>query len=458
VGLLDEVLHYVAARYREEKNPRALAKALEWLDAKLGREAVDTALLRFTEDFPPVAVYQAQSSASEYLQGKTQGVSNRHIALEEMLMLWLSNTNPALKPFNELFDDKSLSDTAYRPVMTQLREFFDTQPRFGPNNQNLIDMLRAPALMHPDSVTAQLEWLLRSWSELGEEFFQRLLSSLDFIKEEEKPVFFGPGPSIVPTYERGAGGPWRCHSRPRRAGTLQPRPGLDARVVLLAKNATCGSTNSRSSMAARFAASTRCRMKNSTCWRSAVSPACGSSAMGTKPRLAAHQADVRQPRCRRFRVLALCLRHRARPGWRRGDARPARARRATRHRMASDMVPNHMAIDSRWVVEHPNWFLSLPHSPFPTYTFGASISQRMTVSAFIWKIITIRSRMRRWCSSASITGQERNATFITATTAPARRGTIRRSSIICKPKCARASSKPFCTWRGSSPSSALTPR
>ena len=49
VGLLDEVLHYVAARYREEKNPRALAKALEWLDAKLGRDAVDTALLRFTE-------------------------------------------------------------------------------------------------------------------------------------------------------------------------------------------------------------------------------------------------------------------------------------------------------------------------------------------------------------------------------------------------------------------------
>jgi glycosidase len=39
-------------------------------------------------------------------------------------------------------------------------------------------------------------------------------------------------------------------------------------------------------------------------------------------------------------------------------------------RMASDMVPNHMAIDSRWVVEHPNWFLSVPHSPFPTYTFN----------------------------------------------------------------------------------------
>ena len=28
-------------------------------------------------------------------------------------------------------------------------------------------------------------------------------------------------------------------------------------------------------------------------------------------------------------------------------------------RLASDMVPNHMGIDSRWVIEHPEWFLSL---------------------------------------------------------------------------------------------------
>ena len=39
-------------------------------------------------------------------------------------------------------------------------------------------------------------------------------------------------------------------------------------------------------------------------------------------------------------------------------------------RMASDMVPNHMGIDSRWVVEHPEWFLSLPEPPYPSYTFG----------------------------------------------------------------------------------------
>ena len=34
------------------------------------------------------------------------------------------------------------------------------------------------------------------------------------------------------------------------------------------------------------------------------------------------------------------------------------------------MVPNHMGIDSRWVIEHPEWFLSLPEPPYPAYTFS----------------------------------------------------------------------------------------
>ena len=38
-------------------------------------------------------------------------------------------------------------------------------------------------------------------------------------------------------------------------------------------------------------------------------------------------------------------------------------------RLASDMVPNHMGIDSRWVIEHPDWFIGLDRPPFPAYAF-----------------------------------------------------------------------------------------
>ena len=38
-------------------------------------------------------------------------------------------------------------------------------------------------------------------------------------------------------------------------------------------------------------------------------------------------------------------------------------------RLASDMVPNHMGIDSPWVIEHPEWFISRPDPPYPAYSF-----------------------------------------------------------------------------------------
>jgi glycosidase len=34
------------------------------------------------------------------------------------------------------------------------------------------------------------------------------------------------------------------------------------------------------------------------------------------------------------------------------------------------MVPNHMGIDSPWVIDHPEWFLSRHDSPFPAYSFN----------------------------------------------------------------------------------------
>ena len=53
-------------------------------------------------------------------------------------------------------------------------------------------------------------------------------------------------------------------------------------------------------------------------------------------------------------------------------------------RLASDMVPNHTGIDSHWVIEHPDWFLSLDYSPYPAYTFnGENLSQNDRVGIYI---------------------------------------------------------------------------
>ena len=91
--------------------------------------------------------------------------------------------------------------------------------------------------------------------------------------------------------------------------------------------------------------------------------------LGAQPRLEDDQAALRQPRCPRFGLFALRLSIADDLG---GEAAYINLRdRAYHHgiRLASDMVPNHMGIDSPWVIEHPEWFISRRDSPYPSYSF-----------------------------------------------------------------------------------------
>ena len=131
MGLIDEILHLVIEQYRRERNPDAMGKAIAWLETHLGANELQKALDLFVEQFPPLAVYKRQLSVEEYLQGFSQRpdgslVSNHQLALEEMLMLWLANMNPAFAPFLELYDDQRLEkNSAYLPIIQSLHDFFE---------------------------------------------------------------------------------------------------------------------------------------------------------------------------------------------------------------------------------------------------------------------------------------------------------------------------------------------
>jgi hypothetical protein len=145
MGLIDEILHHVVGLYRKEISPQVMEQALEWLYERVGRQQVDKTLLQFASEYPTVAVYQRDTSPSDYLEGETGGVPNRQIVLEEMLLLWLANVNPAFSPFLELFDDTRLEkDTAYPQIISSLHAFFSTQPPYGPDSQNLVRYAAEP--------------------------------------------------------------------------------------------------------------------------------------------------------------------------------------------------------------------------------------------------------------------------------------------------------------------------
>lgn len=378
LGLMDEIFHLIVSLYRKQKNPQVMQEALNWLQFNLEDGTLDRCLEQFVSEFPPLSVHRGEQTTTEYLKNNVDGTSNRLIVLEELLVLWVANQNPALGNYRELFDDSNLQNkTAYLTLIRELRSFFDTQPRFGPDKQNLVDMLRAPAIAAPHSIFAQLEFIRERWSELLGQYLYRLLSSLDLIKEEQKLSFLGPGPVPIPVYSAHVGD-LELEQFSRDAEWMP-------QLVLIAKNtyvwldqlsrkynqplhhldqipdeeldmlASWGFTGLwLIGLWERSAASAR------------IKQLCGNpEAIASAYSLAGYSIAADLGGEDAYRILQ----ERA---FRRGI------------RLASDMVPNHMGIDSAWVIEHPDWFISLDYSPFPNYSFsGPDLSPNPNVGILL---------------------------------------------------------------------------
>lgn len=369
MGLIDEILHVVIALYRKERNPRAFAGALEWLSQRLGRQEVERSLMRFGAEFPPLAVYRGEVTLQDYFNGETEGVPNSQVLLEEMLMLWLENKNPAFSAFQDLFDDRALSlESSYPQILAEVYRFFETQPRFGPDNQNLIDLLRAPALAFPHSLFDQLEYIQSRWGELLGAYLggllRRLMTSIDFIREENmQRGFTGPGPIPVPTYDAAL--------REVEVEAFSTDTEWMPRLVLIAKNTYVWLD--QLSQAYGYRISRLDQIPDQELEKLARWGFSGLWLIGLWERSRA-SAQIKQMMGNPEAIASAYSLYDYRIADDLGgeDAYHGLQQKAWRYgiRLASDMVPNHMGIDSPWVIEHPDWFLSLDYSPFPSYSFN----------------------------------------------------------------------------------------
>ena len=364
MGLVDEILHYVIASYSQQVKPRVMEEALAYVDAQLGQAAVDETLQAFVEQFPPMSVYRGELAPAAYLKGETAGASHRAVALEEMLLLWIANDNPAAEPFLDLFDDAALDEQtpAYPDFAQALEAFFATQPTFGPDNQSLFEMLLSPSRTAPRSWSDQLAYIRSRWSSLLGRYLFRILSSLDLLEEEQKAFFgFGPGPARVPEFEGLAVEPER----------FSPDQAWMPRAVMLAKNVYVwldqlsreyGRPIHHLDEVPDEELDLLQRYGFTALWLIGLWERSSASRrikqMMGNPEAVASAYSIKQYAVAEDvggEAAFQSLKSRA---WARGI------------RMASDMVPNHVGIDSDWVINHPDWFVSLDYSPFPSYSFS----------------------------------------------------------------------------------------
>ncbi len=382
MGLIDEASHVLMARYREQFDPLVMTSALEWFGAQVGTDNLEKMLLVFVEHFPGQSVMRGGQTPAQWLAGETAGMPHRAAALEELLLLWTANRNEAFKPFEELFEDRPLAEkTVYKQVTAQMPEYFATRPLIplpGAKAISLLDMLRAPALRSPRSLSDQLEIIRQLWRPLiGDSLERFLLLAAEILREEELAIWaqFNPpgtrqGPQQWPSFVSHAEVPTfgdPLHEYEKFSADMAWMPG----AVLLAKSTYVwlaqlsrqyGRHMGRLDEIPDEELATLAHRGMNSLWLIGVWER--SRASKTIKQLCGNRDAVASAYSLFDYRIADDL-----------GGEPAYINlrdRCYRHgiRLASDMVPNHMGIDSPWVIEHPEWFISRWDSPYPAYSFN----------------------------------------------------------------------------------------
>jgi hypothetical protein len=400
MGLIDELSHAMVEQYRATLDPAVLPDALRWLEQQDKTPQVEKLLLAFTEQFPNVAIYRGDNTAATWLNETAEGMSNREAALEELILLWLANSNPAFTSFRELFDDRELKQkTIYKQATAGFADYFATRPEFAPNAGSLLDVLRAPMLASPGSLGGQLAYIREHWTEhLGEELSRALLA-IDVLKEEDIAIWMRFHPSSAAHHHEHSHqqGGWGAEgfegdqfvgfdtavaSRSGQQQQQQQQPPLNEyeafspdqawmpTVVLIAKSTYVWLEQ----LSKKYLRHIQ-RLDQIPDEELALLAGRGMNGLwliGLWERSRASQTIKRLRGQADAVASAYSLKDYRIAEDLGGTAAYEHLRdRAAAFgiRLASDMVPNHMGIDSTWVMEHPEWFLSRSDSPFPVYSF-----------------------------------------------------------------------------------------
>lgn len=396
MGLIDEASHLLFEKYRELLDPGVLNGALMWFQQRVGDEWLEGLLLRFVEEFPGASVYAGEVSAGEWLKGETNGMSHREAAFEEMVLLWLANRNPAFEPFAELFREMDVErGTVYRLVAAGLAEYFATRPKIdvpdaGP--MTLIELLKAPIEGAPRSLADQLELILKLWRPLVKDELVKLLRTAgEILREEELAIW----QQFHPPSENAAASEREAARRGHRGG---PVAGADVPVF-----AEIAHEYEKFSPDTQWMPNTVLIAKSTFVWLAQLSRFYGREIRTLDQIPDAELETLARRGMNALWLIGIWERSRASKTIKQlcgnteavasayslfdyriaealgGEAAYINLRdRAMHHgiRLASDMVPNHMGIDSPWVVEHPDWFISRWETPYPAYTFdGPDLSQ-----------------------------------------------------------------------------------
>ena len=362
----------------ERETPGVMADALNRGGFDPAGNETAMALERFVGFFPPDDVLQGRLQSSEWLGAA--GEEGSRLVLREMLLLRLAARNPALDGFREILDDRVLArETPYPAMANGMHAALKQGPLLPELGGTLGEVLWKPIASAPTSLAGQLAFIRERWGNLlPPELLEEMAGALDVLLEEEREWGGAGEPGPPPVLEFGRRRQGAADGSSVFGGYDYPEyerfsPDADwmSNVVLIAKMVYVWLD--QLSKQYGWPITRLDQVPDGELDRLAAAGITGLWLIGVWERSAASQ-----------RIKELCGNPEAIAsayslydyeiaadlgGW---DALGNLRERAVRRgiRLASDMVPNHTGIYSRWVVQHPDWFIQTDYPPFPTYRFN----------------------------------------------------------------------------------------
>ena len=383
---LQKALRYLIDGVAHAPSTMLLTHALEAGGFELSGDRLRTTALRFIELFPPSPVLEGSTTPRQWFADSLTNPLRTHQLLREMLLLRLAAANPAIESFRELVDDRPLIEsTHYANILEVFTRFLSEGPTLAGKGFTLMEALMMPLKTSPTSLSGQVACLRDQWQDiLPSELLHDVEISLDILNEEQRERGGGggdPGPAPVLEFRRGGhatGGDstatgvnavFHGFDYPEYE-QFSPDASWMSHVVMMAKMVYVWLD--QLSRSHGYPINRLDQIPDSELDLLAARGFSGLWLIGLWERSPASQ-----------RIKQICGNPEAIAsayslydyevaadlgGW---DALANLRERAGKRgiRLASDMVPNHTGIYSRWVIQHPDWFVQTDYPPFPTYRF-----------------------------------------------------------------------------------------
>lgn len=336
--------------------------ALEQLSESMGEESRDALLVNLATAYADDAVWHGRRTPGESALREAQSregkrrLSGRERTLRNWTLSRLAAEDPAFAPFSILFRDDGL-DT--RDAGISLDDSDTRRPGREPEEAPPLATLRKPVEAAPDSVKDQLLYILTRWGSVLGNWTTGMVGALDMIEEETRPRFSGGGPGPV------------------------QRPGLTdmddeanfshdhdwmPQVVMIAKNVLVWLDQLSKTYRRNIRTLNQIPDEELDVLASRGFNALwliGLWERSTASREIKQRMGNPEAAASAYSLFGYDIDPEL-GGWE--ALENLRSRAGLRGiRMSSDMVPNHVGIDSDWVRQHPDRLLAVEECPYPTY-------------------------------------------------------------------------------------------